>query len=1071
MRLLLLLLTLNSLHTAGPLLKMSINESVFLERYNNLNIAQQQAVDTIYGPVMVIAGPGTGKTEVLSMRIANLLRSEAQVQPTEILCLTYTDEATNAMRKRLVQIAGTSAHRINIMTFHGFCNNVIQNNSENFSMRSLQPVTDLERTELLYDMLEKLPSGHALRKLSGNIYYDAGRLNRLFDFMKRENLRADRISEAVDEYIADLPNRKEYIYQRNGKGFAKGDLKQSAIDDEVRKMNTTKAAAGLFDEYNRRMKDAGWYDFNDMIIWVLDAFKENPALLQSYQERYQFILVDEFQDTNGSQSELLNILTEFWEDPNIFVVGDDDQSIYEFQGARIRNIIDFYRKYETTIKMVVLPHNYRSSQPILNKATATIQNNKQRLIAQLHELQLDKNIIASATRFQDGNDSITPVITVYSNVLHEEADIVMQIEQLQKEGTALNDVAILYAQHKQADNIIALMERKGIPYSVKKQVNILELPMIEQVTNVLRYLDAERQTPFSAEATLFSIMHTSYYGIDPTDIAMLALYIQANKSKDRSLGYWRIVLGNALLLESLNLKTVTALRRLGENINNWLRAQQELPLPLLIEKIIYESGIVPHLLGQKDHIWNAQVLHTFFEFVRDTFARNPRMRLPELLRILDRMQTEGLSLPVQKVVHNEKGVKLYTAHGAKGHEFEHVYLIGATKNFWEAKKGGGNEYRMPDTITNTDDDADKTYKTEVARRLFYVALTRAKKHLHVSYAAADNAGKPLEHSVFIDEISTPEERINKDVSTAAVLGHIAWAMQPVPDVRIRLANHQWIEHALQQVIMSYSTLSKYLNCPLAFYYENLLRVPFLKGDALAYGSALHNALEWMFKKMKENHGTFPSKGDIIDVFRRSMYSEQECFTPVQYERRMEQGETTISDYYDTYLSTFPTNVEIEYKVPRYILDGVPVTGKIDKIEFEGDTVTVVDYKSGDPDKSAAKYTSGPNEANPNGGDYWRQMVFYKLLIENAPDSKWRVTMGMFDYIEKGRTTNQYKRVKVPVFPQDEDIVLKQLKNSYTSIMNHEFDKGCGEESCHWCNFARKYELVADAKEQVEIDDI
>src|SRR5581483_11119931 len=149
---------------------MIVNEDLFVERYNKLNERQKEAVDHIYGPVMVIAGPGTGKTEVLSMRIANLLRSEAQVQPQEILCLTYTDEATNAMRRRLLQIIGTAAHRVNVGTFHSFCNNVIQNNSEYFSVRNLQPITDLERTDMLYEILEQLPQGHALRKLSGNIY-------------------------------------------------------------------------------------------------------------------------------------------------------------------------------------------------------------------------------------------------------------------------------------------------------------------------------------------------------------------------------------------------------------------------------------------------------------------------------------------------------------------------------------------------------------------------------------------------------------------------------------------------------------------------------------------------------------------------------------------------------------------------------------------------------------------------------------------------------------------------------------------------------------------------------------
>lgn len=240
---------------------MIINEQLFLQRYNNLNEQQKQAVDAIYGPVMVIAGPGTGKTEVLSVRIANLLRSEAQVQPSEILCLTYTDEATNSMRNRLTQIIGTAAHKVNIVTFHAFCNNVIQANNENFSLRSLQPITDLERTELLYEIFETLPQGHILRKLSGNIYYDAGRLNRLFDFMKREHISSADIDTAVETYIESLPTRDEYIYKRAGKGFAKGDLKQSAIDEEIRKMSQTKAAAGLYDLYNERMREMGRYDF------------------------------------------------------------------------------------------------------------------------------------------------------------------------------------------------------------------------------------------------------------------------------------------------------------------------------------------------------------------------------------------------------------------------------------------------------------------------------------------------------------------------------------------------------------------------------------------------------------------------------------------------------------------------------------------------------------------------------------------------------------------------------------------------------------------------------------------
>ncbi|MEZ5017688.1 MAG: ATP-dependent DNA helicase [Flavipsychrobacter sp.] len=1038
---------------------MSINEQLFLDRYNNLNQRQKQAVDTIYGPVMVIAGPGTGKTEVLSMRIANLLRSEAQVQPSEILCLTYTEEATNSMRRRLVQIIGTAAHKVNICTFHAFCNNIIQQNSEYFSIRSLQPITDLERTELLYEMLEELPSGHVLRRLSGNIYFDVNKLSRLFDMMKREHLTASSIADAVEEYINDLPNRKEYIYQRKGKGFEKGDLKQAAIDDEVRKVNDTKAAAALFDVYQQKMKEAGRYDFNDMIIWVLEEFKENPALLLSYQERHQFILVDEFQDTNGAQNELLNSLTEFWDDPNIFVVGDDDQSIYEFQGARIRNIIDFYQRFKENINVVVLPENYRSSQAILDIATATIDNNNERLIKQLEELQLDKNIVSSSTRFADGKETIQPVVTEYPNILQEEAAVVQHIEQLQKAKIPLGDIAVLYAQHKQANNIIAILERKGIPYSVKKPVNILDLPLVQQVLNILKYLNEEQKQAFSAETLLFELMHSPYFGINATDIAMISLYMQANKSKDSSLRYWRLVLGNKLMLATqLDLKSVQALHRFGDCVERWMAEQSSLPLPLLIEKIVYESGIVKYLIGTKDYTWNIQVLNTFFEHVKDAYGRDAKITSDAYLQMIDKMRSENIALPIQKVVQNEHGVQFYTTHGAKGNEFEHVFLIGATKNFWESKRGLSNEYKLPDTITNTKDDKDKTYKTEVARRLFYVALTRAKKHLYISYAAADNDGKPIEHSVFIDEISKEEDRQQQQLAEKDLVEHMQLAMEPVSEVRIELANNMWIDKVLQSFIMSYTTLSKYLNCPVSFYYQYILKVPFQKNDAMAFGSAVHDALERMFRIMKEQNGTFPSKEEVLKIFDNAMYRESSAFTPIQYERRMEQGHTLLNDYYDEYINSFHKDVEIELSIPRYILNGVPITGKIDKMEMNGDNCTVVDYKTGDPDRSAKAYTAAPNEANPNGGDYWRQMVFYKLIIENHPDRNWKVDMGMFDYVEKGSKTNQYKRIKVPVFAQDEEIVLKQMKDSYTSIMNHDFDKGCGKEDCYWCNFTRKYEL-------------
>ncbi|MBS1630508.1 MAG: ATP-dependent helicase [Bacteroidetes bacterium] len=1048
-----------------------VSNAAFLSRYEKLNTAQKQAVDTIYGPVMVLAGPGTGKTEVLSMRIARLLLSEAQIQAQDILCLTYTDEATQSMRRRLLQIIGQDAHKVQINTFHGFCNSIIQSAPEYFSKQSLSPITDLEKAEMMRALLDDLPEKHPLRRLSGNVYYDSKRLLNLFDFMKQEAWSAEAISRAIDAHLAGLEANPAYRYLKSGKGYKKGDLKQAMVDEEKRRMELTRSAALLFDDYLRRMTDAGRYDYTDMILWVLQALREQPALLERYQERFQFILVDEFQDTNGAQSELLYTLTQFWEAPNMFVVGDDDQSIYEFQGARLRNIIEFYHRYEAEgVKMIVLKENYRSSQAILDRAAASIQNNLQRLIYQLKDLELDKIILSKNPRFSGPESFPKPVVRIYTNTLQEAAHVAEQIAMLQKSGTPLHEVAVLYAQHKQADLLISLLQRKGIPYNVKLPMDVLEMPVVQHILSLLRYLEGERRKPFSEEATLFELLHAPWYGIKPTDLAQIALYINSQpKSKQTR---WRFVLGNALLLESssrnlrseeapsgLCLDTPKPLQRVGTFLENALQQVSAWPLPLLLEKILKEAGIIDYVLRGKEYVWDIQALYSFFQFVRDYCTRNPRTKPADFLNMVQQMEEEGIKLPLEKVIQQDNGLRLLTAHGAKGSEFEHVFLIGCNANFWEKKQGNNAEFKLPPTVLATVEGEEKSGKEEVARRLFYVAMTRAKKHLYLSYNLLDAEGKERPHSRFIDEISTAEERETVSLSTDALTDAISLNLQSEDEVQIELVNQAWLERRLQSITMSYSHLSKFLKCPLSYYYENILKVPSLPTAALSFGIAVHYALEHLFDEMKNAGGIFPTKERFIQLFETRMGPERDHLSEPDFLRRMEQGRQVLDAYYEHNIGTWARQVLVEYTVPRFLLDGVPVTGKLDKLELDGNTCYVVDYKTGKPDGNNKDRLAAPSEKDPDGGDYWRQMVFYKLLLEKAPDSRWKVGGGRFEYVEKSQTTGEWKTVQIPVFAEDEQYVLRQLKTAYSQIMNHEFNSGCGEQDCHWCQFARKNERL------------
>jgi DNA helicase II / ATP-dependent DNA helicase PcrA len=306
-----------------------ILQKKFADEYQKLNDEQRRAVDKIDGPVMVIAGPGTGKTQILAARIGKILL-ETDALPENILCLTYTDAGTIAMRKRLQQFIGADAYKVNIYTFHAFCNDVIQDNLNLFEKTSLDAVSELESIELFKQLIDAFPKNHPLKRYRGDVYYEINNLRNLFSSMKREGWTADLISRRIDDYITDLPNRDEYIAKRKVKEFNKGDVRTDKIEEEKEKMEKLRAAVNEFANFQNLMRKRNRYDFDDMINWVITVFEENKSILANYQEKFQYLLVDEYQDTSGTQNKLVQLLISYWEKPNVFVVGDDDQSIFRF---------------------------------------------------------------------------------------------------------------------------------------------------------------------------------------------------------------------------------------------------------------------------------------------------------------------------------------------------------------------------------------------------------------------------------------------------------------------------------------------------------------------------------------------------------------------------------------------------------------------------------------------------------------------------------------------------------------------------------------------------------------------
>lgn len=275
---------------------------------------------------------------------------------------------------------------------------------------------------------------------------------------------------------------------------------------------------------------------------------------------------------------------------------------------------------------------------------------------------------------------------------------------------------------------------------------------------------------------------------------------------------------------------------------------------------------------------------------------------------------------------------------------------------------------------------------------------------------------------------------------------------------IEALEEAYIQPLLDKFVMNVTALNNYLKCPLEFYFRNLVRIPSPKNEATEFGSSVHYALEQLFRKMQDRgKEEFPPKEEFVSDFIWYMHRHRENFTQEQFDRRLEYGQEVLGNYYDNYIDKFNRIVAIERNIRNVVVDGVPLKGKLDKLEFEGKTVNVVDYKTGDPDKAIPKL-KGPNDREPLGGDYWRQAVFYKLLVDHYESRDWKVASTEFDFIEPDKKKN-YRREKVMITPDDTTIVTGQIRETWHKIQAREFYTGCGKPDCHWCEFVKTNNLA------------
>lgn len=638
---------------------------------NDLNPMQRRAAETLEGPVLILAGAGSGKTRTLTYRVANLL--EHGVKAWHILALTFTNKAAREMRERIERLAGADAGEAWIGTFHSICCRILRRDIEKLGYeRSFTIYDDDDQQRVIKAVLKELDIDEK--------------------FLPPKAVSAD-ISDAKNRLLSP----DEWLQKRGG------DYRSQKTHD-------------VMTRYEQRLRAANALDFDDLLVKTLQLFVEHPPVLEYYQGRFQYVHVDEYQDTNYAQYQLVRLITR--ESRNLCVVGDDDQSIYGWRGADIRNILDFEKDFPDAT-VIKLEQNYRSTANILDAANQIIAHNEGRKEKELWT--------------EDGEGE---KITLYAaaDERDEAAWICQRIRQLQRGGTPYGSIAILYRMHALSRVLEETLMRAGIPYHVYGGTRFYDRREVRDVLAYLRVI----QNP-ADDISLSRIINVPKRAIGDSTVEQLTQYARQN-----NMSLYAAVAAPPDTLASRARKSVNDFSSL---IVSLLLAKETLPLSELVQKVIDDSGLIAQYQKEENEENQARI-ENIREFMGAVTEFEKKSEDKSLFAFLENV---ALVTELDNQDSAPSFVTMMTLHSAKGLEYDAVFMSGMEEGIFPSARAMQEDNRV-----------------EEERRLCYVGVTRARKLLHLSYARRRMLFNQMQFnapSCFLQEI--PKRLIREEQSSAA----------------------------------------------------------------------------------------------------------------------------------------------------------------------------------------------------------------------------------------------------------------------------------------------------------------
>ncbi len=993
----------------------------FLKEFSLLNKAQRQAVEAIEGPVIVIAGPGTGKTQILAMRIANILR-ETQIDAGNILALTFTNSGVWAMKKRLLEIIGPASYKVHVHTFHSFCNEVIQTFPEKFLFnKKLEQINELEQILNIRQIIDET-NFTKIKTLKAPYYYQNAILSSIHN-LKQENITPQNFAKIVQKELKAFDTIDD-LYHDHGPN--KDKMKAKYIDQKEQLLKNIELAEA-YKKYEVLLKKNGQYDYADMILFVLKSLKHDEELLNYYQEKFQYFLVDEYQDTNNAQNELIQNLVSFYDEPNLFVVGDDEQSIYRFQGAALENILEFIDLYPNAQK-IILDQNYRSGQKILDASRSVIKNNTKQIF---NILKIEKKLVSQT------NNLSKIYLGHFSSNQVEDFFITKTIKKLLKKGIDPSQIACIYKEHRDATELAEILTKSHIPFSQNNSDNILFDNDIEKIINLLQIVHNHDS------AIMFEVLHYPFFKISKIDI-----YRLANVASQHKKSIFEVLTGQY----DIEFKNEKSLKNFVKLIFDATTNFANLTFASGFELLANQSSYINYLLKLEDAPIKLNRLKSLFDEIKIINTKHKNLNLKDFLKYIDQLNENNLKIAERPMDANFHGVSLMTAHQAKGLEFEYVFMLHLTDGHW-GNKTARRLIKLPQgllKIQHSPEDND-----EEERRLFYVGLTRAKKEIYLSYADSYNESATNSMpSKFITEIDAKNlSKINEKNFEASYTERLKISLRPAVLAPAKDLK-KYLEELAEKFVLSATSFNAYQSCPQNFFYNQFLRVPRLKDFNLAYGSAVHYALENFFKKQK-NDLSLPSKKFFIELFQEGL--DREILTPAETQRATVLGQDILNQYYDFYKDEWSTKIplacEYNFSFHNVHYDDIPITGKIDKIELIDKTskkVRIVDYKT--TSSKSQNYLLG--QTKEADFSYVWQAYFYKLLAENDPLFDWQIAEIEFDFISP--TNGKFVKINLPIEDDEYENFKKIVVETYQNILSLKFEPNL--ENCkntrHTCDYIK-----------------